>query len=76
MQEYKWTPMLSLPLQVLGISQRMNPPNFFDFKVEEDPQGFIAEVFKVLDAMGVSSQEKEEQDAYQLNDVTQVWYKQ
>ena len=44
----------------------MNPPIFYGSKVEEDPQGFIDEVFKVLDAMGVSSQEKAELDAYQL----------
>ena len=34
---------------------RMNPPTFFGSKVEEDPQGFIDEVVKVLDSMGVSS---------------------
>ena len=34
---------------------RMNPPCFFYSKVEDDPQGFIDEVFKVLDGMGVSS---------------------
>ena len=33
---------------------RMNPPTFFGSNVEEDPQGFIDEVFKVLDAMDVS----------------------
>ena len=36
---------------------RMNPPTFFGFKVEEDPQGFIDEVFKVVYAMGISSKE-------------------
>ncbi|XP_015081392.1 uncharacterized protein LOC107025022 [Solanum pennellii] len=30
---------------------RMNPLTFFGSKVEEDPQGFIDEVFKVVDAM-------------------------
>ena len=30
---------------------RMNPPTFFGSKVEEDPQGFIDEVFKVLEAV-------------------------
>ncbi|XP_049360185.1 uncharacterized protein LOC125824884, partial [Solanum verrucosum] len=52
---------------------RMNPPTFFGSKVEEDQQGFINEVFKVLEAMGVSSQEKAELAAYQLKDVAQVW---
>ena len=35
---------------------RMNPPTLFGSKVEEDSQGFIDEVFKVLDATSVSSQ--------------------
>uniref|UniRef100_M1DB41 Polyprotein n=1 Tax=Solanum tuberosum TaxID=4113 RepID=M1DB41_SOLTU len=38
---------------------RMNPPVFHGSKVEEDPQGFIDEVYKVLDVMRVSPQEKE-----------------
>ena len=33
----------------------MNSATFYGSKVEEDPQGFIDEVFKVLDDMGVSS---------------------
>ena len=48
---------------------RMNPSTFYGCKVKEDPQGFIDEVFKVLDAMDVSSQEKAELAAYQLKDV-------
>ena len=43
-----------------------NPPTFYNYKVEEDPQWFIDEVFKVLYAMGVSSQEKAELAAYKL----------
>ena len=54
----------------------MNPPTFFGPKVQEDPQGFIDEVFKVLDAMCVSPQEKAELAAYQLKNVAQVWYEQ
>ena len=38
----------------------MNPPTFHGTKVDEDPQGFIDEVFKVVDAMGVTSREKVE----------------
>ena len=34
---------------------KMNPPIFLVSKVEEDPQGFIDEVFKVVYAMGISS---------------------
>ncbi|TMX04375.1 hypothetical protein EJD97_009111 [Solanum chilense] len=55
---------------------RMNTPTFFVSKVEENPQGFIDEVFKVLDSMGVTHQEKEELTAYQLKDVDQIWYEQ
>lgn len=42
----------------------MNTPTFDGSKVEEDPRRFIDEVFEVLDAMGVSSQEKAELAAY------------
>ena len=31
----------------------MNPSTFYGSMEEEDPQGFIDEVFKVIDAMGV-----------------------
>ena len=44
--------------------------------MEEDPQGFIDEVFKVLEAMDVSSEEKTEIASYNLNDMAQVWYEQ
>ncbi|KAK4731856.1 hypothetical protein R3W88_024844 [Solanum pinnatisectum] len=37
---------------------RMNPPMFYGSKVKEDPQGFIDEVFKVLDAMGMAKMNK------------------
>ncbi|WMV29202.1 hypothetical protein MTR67_022587 [Solanum verrucosum] len=52
----------------------MNPPKFYGSKVEENPQGFIDEVYKVLAIMGVTPVEKAELAAYQLNDVAQVWY--
>ena len=42
----------------------MNPPTFFGSKVEEDQQGFIDEIFKVIDAMRLTSQEKAELAAY------------
>ena len=44
--------------------------------MEEDPQGFIDDVFNVLDDMVVSSQEKAELATYQLKDVAQVRYEQ
>ena len=36
----------------------MNPPTFYGSKVEEDPQEFIDEVYKILLAMGLSISEK------------------
>lgn len=54
----------------------MNPPIFHGTKVDEDPQGFIDEVFKVVDTMGVTPREKAELDAYQLKDVAQMWFEQ
>ncbi|XP_049358306.1 uncharacterized protein LOC125822878 [Solanum verrucosum] len=50
---------------------RMNPPKFYGSKVDEDPQGFIDEVFKVLNVMGVSPTEKAELSANQSKDVAQ-----
>ena len=38
----------------------MNPLTFYGYKVDEDPQEFIDEVYKILYAMGVSSSEKAE----------------
>ena len=52
----------------------MNPPTFYGSKVDEDPQEFIDEVYKILYAMGVSSSEKAELATYQLKDVAQTWY--
>ncbi|WMV08848.1 hypothetical protein MTR67_002233 [Solanum verrucosum] len=54
----------------------MNPPKFYGSKVEEDPNGFIEEVYKMLAIMGLSSIEKVELAAYQLKDVAQIWYEQ
>ena len=55
---------------------RMNPPTLFGSKVEEDPQGFTDEVFKVLESMCVTSQEKAKLAVYQLKDMAQVLYEQ
>ena len=52
----------------------MNPPTFYGSKVDEEPQEFIDEVYKILHAMGVSSSEKVELATYQLKDVAQTWY--
>ena len=51
---------------------RMNPPTFYGSTVEEDPQEFIDEVYKILLAMGLSISEKAELATYQLKDVAQA----
>lgn len=53
---------------------RMNPQEFHGFKVDEDPQRFIDEVYKVLTIMGVCSEEEVDLAAFQLSDVAQVMY--
>ena len=52
----------------------MNPPTFHGTKVDEYPQGFIDEVFKVVDAMGVNTREKTKLATYKLKDIAQVWF--
>ena len=42
--------------------------------MDEDPRGFIDEVFKVVDAMGVTPRERMDLASYQLKDVSQVWF--
>lgn len=53
---------------------RMNPPRFSELKVDEDPQHFLDELYKILFAMRVSTTEKAELDAYQLKNVAKTWY--
>ncbi|WMV14018.1 hypothetical protein MTR67_007403 [Solanum verrucosum] len=55
---------------------RINPLEFYDSTIEEDPQEFIDEVYKVLMIMGVMPVEKAELSAYQLKGVAQIWYNQ
>ncbi|WMV46632.1 hypothetical protein MTR67_040017 [Solanum verrucosum] len=45
-------------------------------QVEEDPQEFIDEVYKVLMIMGVTPVEKEKLTAYQIEGVSHVWFNQ
>ena len=52
----------------------MNPWMLFGSKVNEYPQDFLDDVYKILCAMGVSSNEKAELSSYQLKDVAQTWY--
>ena len=47
---------------------------FFGSKLNEDPQDFLDEIYKILYVMGVSSIEKDELASYQLKDVSQTWY--
>lgn len=51
----------------------MNPPSIYGFKVEENPQEFIDEVFKILYSIKLSTNEKFELVTYQLKDVAQTW---
>ena len=37
---------------------RMNPTSVHRTKVDEDPHGFKDEIFKVVDAMGVTPRDK------------------
>ncbi|XP_069146972.1 uncharacterized protein [Solanum lycopersicum] len=52
----------------------MDPPKYFGLKVDEDPQDFLDEVYKIFFAMGVSTMEKSKLAAYQLKDVVHTWY--
>ena len=54
----------STPVSRILDFTRTNPPIFHGIKVDEDPQGFIDEVFKVVDAMRVNFREKAEVDSY------------
>ena len=53
---------------------QMNPPTFYETKLEKDPQEFIDEVYKILLAMELSKSEKAEFATYQLKDVAQAWF--
>ena len=54
----------------------MNSPEFSASKVEEDPNGFIDEVYMTLAIMGLISREKAKLCAYRLKNMEQVWYEQ
>ncbi|XP_055801685.1 uncharacterized protein LOC129870831 [Solanum dulcamara] len=55
---------------------RMNPLEFHNLKVDEDPQEFIDDVYKVVAIFGQTSKEKAKLVAYQLKGVAHVWYSQ
>ena len=50
-------PNASNPTSRIRDFMRMNPPIFHGTKVDEYPQGFICEVFKVVDSMGATPKE-------------------
>ena len=49
--------------------KRMNSQMFLGVKVNEDPQDFLDEIYKILYFMGLTSNEKVELPSYQLKDV-------
>ena len=65
-------PNVSIPTSRIQYFATMNPPTLHGTKVNENPEGFIDEVFKVVDFMDVTPRKKEELDAYQLKDVAPV----
>ena len=54
----------------------MIPPTFHGTMVDDVPQGYLNEPFKVVDTNCVTPREKVELDAYQLKDVVQMWFEQ
>ena len=55
---------------------RINPPILFGWKLDEDPQYFLDEDYKILFFIGVTMVVKAELDTYQLKYVAQIWYTQ
>ena len=53
---------------------RMKPPMFYRSMVNEDPQDFLDQVYKILYAMGLSYNDIFELASYKLKDVSQTWY--
>lgn len=51
----------------------MNNPKFSGSKVEEEPNGFINEVYKTLAIIGLVTRENAELAVYQFKDVAQIW---
>ena len=69
-------PNASTPASRIWDFLRMNPPTFHGTKGDKDPQSLIDEIFKVVDAMGVTSRKRAELAVYQLKDVAQVSFEQ
>ncbi|XP_049375775.1 uncharacterized protein LOC125840853 [Solanum verrucosum] len=69
-------PNVSTMASMLRDLTRMNPLMFFGSKVDEDPQEFVEEIYKIVDSTEVTSSKKVELAAYQFKDMAQVWYTQ
>ena len=67
-------PLTSTPAARIRDFMRMNPPTFHGPKVDKHTQGFIDEVFKDVNAMGVNPREKQDLAAYQLKYVVKVLF--
>ncbi|TMW90038.1 hypothetical protein EJD97_016271 [Solanum chilense] len=65
----------AITTQALSDFIRMNPPFYYGPKTNEDPMEFVDEVYKILYAMGVDEEAKDEFTSYSLKDVAHVWYK-
>ena len=57
-QGYKTQQNASTPAYRIRDIMRIKPHTFHGTKVDDDQQGFIYEVFKVVDAMGVTPSRK------------------
>ncbi|XP_069145993.1 uncharacterized protein [Solanum lycopersicum] len=55
---------------------RMNPPIFCGYKVDEGPQEFIHEVYKIVCAMGLSSNGNADFASHQRKDMARTWHAQ
>ncbi|WMV37916.1 hypothetical protein MTR67_031301 [Solanum verrucosum] len=52
----------------------MNPPEFLESQIGEDPQNFIDEVKKIFQVMEVTGNDRDELAYYQLKDMAHIWY--
>lgn len=52
----------------------MCTPEFYDSKVNKDPQNFINKVYRIMVIMSIPLEEKVELVACQLEGVARMWY--
>lgn len=53
----------------------MNPPKFFGFKSDEDPQEFFNDIQKFTDIMCLTPIKTTDLDVYKLKRVSHNWFK-